>query len=165
MDERKCYHPEPENWIDDPATPPAVDPAEPVTEAGRALLIDGAAAGWSRTDDLGPSALRTRILAIEAEAGFLGYEAGYNEARNAEDAEIAALREALIATLRRDDLCDETEGEHHSDDYITAFLIALDIEQQARAARAVESEAKGDPMLDDTIYEGMTRAAYESEAK
>jgi hypothetical protein len=39
------------------------------------------------------------------------------------------------------------------------------LDRAKRAALAVESEAKGDPMLDDTIYEGMTRAAYESEAK
>ena len=42
--------------------------------------------------------------------------------------------DALIATLRRDDLCDETEGEHHTDEYVASFLMAFDTELRARAA-------------------------------
>lgn len=46
------------------------------------------------------------------------------------------LREALIATLKRDDLCDDTEGEHHTDEFIAAFLMSLDTEMRGRTALA-----------------------------
>jgi hypothetical protein len=51
------------------------------------------------------------------------------------------LTDAVIATLRRDDLCENTEGEHHSDDFVAGFLVALDTELQARAALASSGEA------------------------
>jgi hypothetical protein len=42
----------------------------------------------------------------------------------------------------------------------------LEYERLANEELAIDpAEPKGDPMLDDTIYEGMTRAAYESEAE
>jgi hypothetical protein len=51
------------------------------------------------------------------------------------------LREALIATLKRDDLCDP-DGEHHTDEYVARFLVALDTETQGRAALAATPEPR-----------------------
>lgn len=54
-----------------------------------------------------------------------------------------AVTDALIATLKRDDLCDETDGEHHSDEYIAAFLMAVDTDLRGRAALAPATPEAG----------------------
>lgn len=87
---------------------------EPRTVTGRRLVEQ-----WGGDDG---RANRGDILDIEAEAAAGPRDEG--------------LIDALIATLKRDDLCDETNGEHHTDDYIASFLMALDTERRARAALA-----------------------------
>ena len=57
------------------------------------------------------------------------------------------LQAALTAVLRRDDLCEDADGrhDHHTDDYIAAFLVALDTELRARAALRAHAALRATP--------------------
>lgn len=78
-----------------------------------------------------------RIAALALDPAYEALLRENDQLRREQD----ALREALVTTLRRDDLCDETDGEHHTDEYVAAFLISLDVELQGRAALAAAGKS------------------------
>lgn len=71
-----------------------------------------------------------------SEAYHKGYEAG----------RAAALREAVCA-IRREDLCDATDGEHHTDEYVAAFLAAIDALRENEAQVTVHFMEGFEPVI------------------